>query len=175
MNCLGSEENNGVVIFPNNISMIMAVSDNGVIGANNTLPWKVPEDMTYFKKMTIGKPIIMGRKTAESLKRPLPNRLNIVLTKNRAMPSGFIVVSDADEALEIANEHNFEIMIIGGAQIYNLFSPIASSLYLNRIHQTVVGDSYFSVGEEWLQVYCKSVAGVCSFCKFEKREHDHEI
>ena len=129
------------------ISIIAAMSENGIIGSNNKLPWHLPEELKYFKKVTTGKPIIMGRRTFESMgNKPLPNRTNIILSRlpNLSAP-GCIVVNSIEEALKVARktpEMN-EVMVIGGAEVYQLFLPLASRLYLTLVHQNFVGDTYF--------------------------------
>lgn len=135
------------------ISMIAALSENGIIGRDNTLPWNFPEDLKYFKKMTLGKPIIMGRNTFESIgSRPLPGRHNIILTQQADFQApNCSVVHSREEAIALCKEteenqetkETQEIMIIGGAKIYQLFLPMATRLYLTMIHQNVVGDTYF--------------------------------
>lgn len=126
------------------IALIAAMSENGVIGNNNALPWHLPEELKYFREKTRGKPVVMGRKTFESMgSKPLPNRLNIILTHalNVTVPE-CIVVHSTEEALKAAGNSE-EIMIIGGAKIYEAFLPVASRLYLTIVHQNYVGDTYF--------------------------------
>lgn len=125
------------------ISLIVAMDLNRVIGVNGKLPWRVGEDLQFFKRMTFGKPVIMGRKTFESLDRPLKDRLNIVLTKNSDFKAdGCVVVHSVDEALHAAGECK-EIMVIGGAQIYQAFLPLADKIYITEIQSTFSGDTYF--------------------------------
>lgn len=126
------------------ISLIAAKSENGVIGKDNKLPWHLPEDLKYFKKMTLGKPVIMGRKTFESMgSKPLPNRENIVLTRYEGLVlPGCIIVNSVEGALAAAGS-SAEAMVIGGAEIYSLFLPIADRLYLSIIPQIIDGDSFF--------------------------------
>src|ERR1700755_1661370 len=103
------------------ISFIVAVSENNAIGRNNTLPWYLPEDLKFFKRTTMGKPVVMGRKTFESLGRPLPGRLNIVLTNNKdfVAPEGVLVYNDINAAVErLKREPVEESFIIGGGQIF---------------------------------------------------------
>src|SRR5579872_5199461 len=114
-----------------NISLIAAMSQNGVIGQNNKLPWHIPEELKYFKSKTLNKPVIMGRKTFESMGcKPLPNRINIILTKEKSFEAkGCIVVHSIEEALKTVKGYE-EVMVIGGANIYEQFLPLASCLYL---------------------------------------------
>ncbi len=124
------------------ISLIAALGKNRVIGSDNSIPWKLPADMKRFKEITMGKPVIMGRKTFESIGRPLPHRTNIIITNDKNYKAdGCIVVHSADEALKAAK--GSEIMVIGGAQIYKLFIPIANRMYLTFIDKEFEGDAYF--------------------------------
>jgi dihydrofolate reductase len=126
---------------------MVAVAENGVIGKNNALPWHLPEDLRYFKRVTMGKPIIMGRKTFESIGRPLPGRTNIVITRNTALQAeGVKVVYSLDEALELAASIALldgaqEAVVIGGAQIYREAIPVADRLYVTEVHANVEGDA----------------------------------
>ena len=125
------------------ISIIVAVSTNNVIGAHGKLPWRLSDDLKRFKRLTMGKAIVMGRLTWESIGRPLPGRRNIVLTRQTAfMPEGCDVVASAAEALAAAADSE-EIMIIGGSQVYELFFPQASRLYVTRVHAEIEGDVFF--------------------------------
>jgi dihydrofolate reductase len=126
------------------IAMIAAMADNRVIGIDNRLPWKLPADMQWFRKHTLGKPIVMGRKTWESLSGPLPKRLNIVLTRDTSYQAdGAVVVHDVDTALEMAARQADEVMIIGGASFYAEMLPRTRRLYLTYIHANVEGDAWF--------------------------------
>ena len=133
------------------ISLIVATSANGVIGRGGELPWHLSDDLKRFKQLTIGKPIVMGRKTFDSIGRALPGRQNIVLTKQ----SGFIadgcdVVSSVDAAVTTAAGAG-EIMVIGGSEIYALFLPLAERIYMTRVHVDVDGDTRFPEfdDEQW--------------------------
>ncbi|MBW2976454.1 type 3 dihydrofolate reductase [Candidatus Woesearchaeota archaeon] len=133
------------------ISLIAAIGKNKVIGKGNSLPWKLPADMKRFKELTEGKPVIMGRKTFESIGKPLPKRKNIILTRDQDYRAeNCIVVHSIEEALEAA-ENNEEIMIIGGAQVYREFLPKADRMYLTLIDADFEGDAYFPEYkiEEW--------------------------
>jgi len=122
------------------ITLVVAVADSGVIGRNNALPWHLPEDLKRFKRLTLGKPIVMGRKTFESIGKPLPGRQNIVLTREANYHrDGITVVHDTDAALGVAGEAA-EIMIIGGADLFRLFLPRAGRIHLTRVHGDIAGD-----------------------------------
>ena len=125
------------------ISLIVAAADNDVIGADGGLPWRLSDDLRRFKAVTMGKPIIMGRKTWESIGRPLPGRHNIVLTRQGDFhASGCTVAASVGEALAVAGDAA-EIMVIGGGEVYALFLPRASRVYLTRVHASVEGDAQF--------------------------------
>jgi dihydrofolate reductase len=130
------------------LAVIVAAADNGVIGRSNALPWHLPEDLRYFKRVTMGKPIVMGRKTYESIGRPLPGRANIVISRQENYaPEGVQVVPGLPEALALAEEialidGSSELMVIGGAQIYRAALPIARRLYLTQVHAEVEGDAF---------------------------------
>ena len=130
------------------LAVIVAVAENGVIGRNNALPWHLPEDLRYFKRVTMGKPIVMGRKTFESIGRPLPGRTNIVITRQPDYTAdGVKVVSGLDEALALAEDVALidgvgELMVIGGAEIYREAIARARRLYLTEVHASIEGDAY---------------------------------
>lgn len=142
------------------IALIVAMSQNRVIGCDNQLPWYLPNDLKYFKAVTMGKPIIMGRKTFESIGKPLPGRRNIVVTKNQRFNApGVDVVHSASEALKLGQklaqaESVQELMVIGGAQLYATMLPNADRLYLTLIHTEVTGDAYFPDIDlsQWIEV-----------------------
>ena len=125
------------------ISMIAAMANNRVIGLDNKMPWHLPADLQHFKKVTTGKPVIMGRKTFESIGRPLPGRRNIIITRNSEYTAqGIEVVTTPDAALELVATTE-EVMIIGGGNIYEQFLPKAERLYLTFIDLDVKGDTQF--------------------------------
>ncbi|WP_347232152.1 type 3 dihydrofolate reductase [Pseudoalteromonas sp. PS5] len=125
------------------ISMIAAMANNRVIGKDNDMPWHLPADLQHFKKITLGKPVIMGRKTFESIGRPLPGRRNIVISRNSNYThEGIEVVSTPEAALKAVSNYE-EIMIIGGGHIYDIFLPYAQRLYLTFIDLDVEGDTQF--------------------------------
>ena len=128
------------------ISLVVAVSQNGVIGRDGGLAWRLSTDLQQFKAITMGKPIIMGRKTWDGLPRkPLPGRLNIVVTRNRDFEcDGAVVASTAEAALTAARHTSpDEICIIGGGEIYRIFLPFADRIYLTEVHMSVDGDTRF--------------------------------
>ncbi|MBH0026630.1 type 3 dihydrofolate reductase [Pseudoalteromonas sp. SWN29] len=125
------------------ISMIAAMANNRVIGLDNKMPWHLPADLQHFKKVTTGKPVIMGRKTFESIGRPLPGRRNIIITRNREYTAqGIEVVTTPEAALELVCAVE-EVMIIGGGNIYEQFLPKAERLYLTFIDLDIKGDTQF--------------------------------
>lgn len=131
---------------------------NNVIGRDNGLPWRLPEDLKHFKAVTLGKPVLMGRKTFESIGKPLPGRTNLVLTRDPAWKSdGVVVVHSISEALQNSatsgtlennaiggTPKNSEVAVIGGAEIYQLLMPLASRIYLTRIDADIPGDTVFA-------------------------------
>lgn len=127
------------------VSMIAAMAKNRVIGADNDMPWHLPADLAHFKKVTMGKPIIMGRRTYQSIGRALPGRLNIVVTRDpRFQLEDAVVVKSCEQAIEMAeNEGVDEVMIIGGGTVYQHFLPYCHRLYLTEIDLDVEGDTYF--------------------------------
>lgn len=125
------------------IVMVVAVSENGVIGRDGTMPWHLPSDLKRFKSITTGHPIIMGRRTWDTLEQPLPDRHNIVMTRDRTLVApGATPVHDADGALSAAGDAD-TIMVIGGGEIYRRFLDRADCVELTRIHTTIDGDTSF--------------------------------
>lgn len=125
------------------LSLIVAVAENGVIGKDNTLPWRLPEDLKRFKAITWGHPIIMGRRTFESLGRPLPGRLNVVVSRNpEYRPEGAVVARNLDEALARAGAVD-EAFVIGGSALFKEALPRAARVFLTRIHRAFDGDVHF--------------------------------
>ena len=135
------------------ISLIAAVANNGVIGSQNEMPWYIPEDLKFFRRMTLGKPVIMGRKTFDSIGKPLPGRRNIVVSRNRDLQiQGADVVTSLERALRLAEkEKPEEVMVIGGGELYRLALPKARRLYLTCIAQAFEGEVRFPeiVQEAW--------------------------
>jgi dihydrofolate reductase len=131
------------------LAMIAAVAANGVIGSGNTIPWYLPSDFGFFKRMTLGKPLIMGRKTFESIGKPLPGRTNIVVTREAGyQPEGVLVISDLNAALDHAasiaeTDRVDEIMIGGGGALYEALMPRATRLYISHVDLRPQGDVFF--------------------------------
>jgi dihydrofolate reductase len=125
------------------VSMIAAMANNRVIGKEGKMPWHLPNDLKFFKRTTLGKPVIMGRKTFESIGRPLPRRQNIVVTRSADfVAEGVTIVHDTDSALAAAGDVE-EVVVIGGGNIYQQFLPQADELYLTFIDLTTDGDVFF--------------------------------
>ena len=126
------------------LSLIAALADNGTIGKDNALPWHLPDDFKWFKKMTMGKPVIMGRRTWESIgRKPLPGRKNIVLTRSPSShEAGVEMVFNLQRAVELAGRAD-EAVVIGGARLYAEALPIADLMYLTRVHAEIEGDTVF--------------------------------
>jgi dihydrofolate reductase len=142
------------------VSLIVAVATNGVIGSDGDLPWHLPDDLRNFKRLTTGKPIIMGRKTFESIGRALPGRRNIVISRD----SGYVaadcdVVTSPRDAMELASAAD-EVMVIGGSEVYAGFVSLADRIYLTRVHADVAGDATFPAldDDEWRLVASKAHA-----------------
>lgn len=148
------------------LSAIVAMAQNRVIGINNSLPWHLPNDLKYFKAVTMGKPVIMGRKTFESIGRPLPGRPNIVISTNPAYRAEGITVVDSVEKAKQLAEHLTEInggseaMVIGGEQIYRLFLPVLNKLYITEVQADVEGDAWFPDFDDtaWREISCDKFA-----------------
>lgn len=153
------------------ISLIWAMGENRVIGINNKMPWHLPAELAYFKRTTLGKPVIMGRKTFESIGKPLPGRENWIITRDlQYHAEGCDIFHSVQEVLQQLPKEK-EAMVIGGAEIYNLFLPHADRLYMTEIHSHFEGDTYFPDFnlEDWKLV--KRSVGV----KDEKNPYDHEF
>jgi dihydrofolate reductase len=134
--------------------LVVARARNGVIGRDNGLPWHLPDDLRHFKSLTIGKPILMGRRTFESIGRPLPGRLNLVLTRDRAFhAAGITVVHDLDAALVAAGDVP-ELMVIGGADLYRQLLPHAMRIELTEVDGDVPGDTRLEAfpAAEWREL-----------------------
>lgn len=154
------------------ISFIFATDQNGVIGKNNQLPWHLPEDLRYFKKMTMGHPIVMGRKTFQSIGKPLPGRKNIVLTRDPNFSrEDCLVFHSKEEFLQNYPHEKEEIFIIGGAEIFRLFLTDVERMYITFIHHKFSGDVYFPLEHlrNWKIVSRKQ--GL----KNEKNPYDYEF
>ena len=124
-------------------SIVVAVARNGVIGRDNALPWRLPSDLAHFKKVTMGRPVVMGRRTYESIGKPLPGRKNIVVSRNPAfMAPGCTVVPSLDEAWRAAGEAG-EVCVIGGTTLFEETLPLADVIHLTEVEANVEGDTYF--------------------------------
>jgi dihydrofolate reductase len=161
-----------------NNELVVAAARNGTIGRGNALPWHLPNDLKYFKRITLDKPILMGRRTWDSIGRPLPGRLNLVLTRDITFaPEGARAVRSLAEARSIAGDAP-SLMIIGGAQLYQLFLPDAQVLHLTEVDADVAGDAYFPQWQrdEWREVWREAHpadekhAFPFAFVRFERRQ-----
>lgn len=125
------------------VSLVVAAAKNNVIGRDGELPWHLPDDLRHFKRLTTGKPVIMGRRTWESIGRPLPDRHNIVMTRDpEYTATDCDVATSVSDALKLAGDDR-EVMVIGGGQVYRDFLPRADRIYLTRVQADVEGDTYF--------------------------------
>ena len=136
------------------INLIAALDKGRVIGSEGSIPWNIQEDLNYFKEKTTNKAIIMGRKTFESIGRPLPNRLNIVMTRSKEKVDGVVIAPNKEIAIEKARDFSSEIFVIGGEYIYKEFLEMASEMLLTEIDLDTEGDTYFPRWDEseWLEV-----------------------
>ncbi|MCV6615564.1 MAG: type 3 dihydrofolate reductase [Cellvibrionaceae bacterium] len=161
------------------LCLVVAAAQNNVIGVDNELPWHLPEDLKYFKRITMGKPIVMGRKTFESIGRPLPGRHNIVITRQHNWQrEGVTVVHDVESAIAAAaaEPNQAELMVIGGAEIYRQALPLAERIYLTRVACELEGDAFFPelAPQQWRQVACEQYAACernpydYAFCVLER-------
>jgi dihydrofolate reductase len=141
------------------VVLVAAVADNGVIGSDGGIPWRIPEDMKHFRQVTTGHPVVMGRLTYESIGRPLPNRANIVVTRTPGWSAeGVTVVASLQEALAAASEASGgegagDVMVIGGAQIYEAAIAMADVQILTEVHQSPEGDTFYPDFDrsEWVE------------------------
>ncbi len=136
------------------ISLVVAVAENGVIGRGNTLPWHLPADLKFFKRVTLGHPILMGRTTYQAIGRPLPGRLNLVLSRQPSLRiEGCTVVGDVEAAIAASGAAE-ELMVIGGAEVYRETMDRAERIYLTRVHAAIEGDTFFPPLEPalWKQI-----------------------
>ncbi|MNJ92960.1 Dihydrofolate reductase [compost metagenome] len=139
----------------NQITIVVAISENNAIGKDNQLLWHLPADLKHFKNKTTGKTIIMGRKTYDSIGKPLPNRRNIVITRQRGLQlAGIEVVNSLEEAISICKADE-EVFIIGGAEIYRQALPLVHKIELTRVHQEFEADAFFPelASETWKEVW----------------------
>lgn len=163
-------------------ALMVAAASNGVIGRDNQLPWHLPKDLQYFKQTTMGKPVIMGRKTFDSIGRPLPGRANIVVTRQPDYQAeGIHVVNSLEQGLALAQQLAAEksldeVMVIGGAELYRQSLPTIERVYLTKVHADVEGDAFFpSLDDAW-QCVSEERHSACernpydySFCVYERR------
>lgn len=160
------------------LCLIAAMGENRVIGVDNQLPWRLPGDLKYFKARTLGKPVVMGRKTWDSLGRPLPGRLNLVVSRQAGLQlEGAEVFASLPEALQRAQswaqeQGVDEVMLIGGAQLYEQALPLAERLYLTRVALSPAGDAWFPPfeGEAWQRTACTEHAA-----EGETPGHSYEV
>jgi dihydrofolate reductase len=156
------------------ISIIVAAAKNDVIGKDNQLLWKLSADLKLFKKRTTNQAIIMGRKTFDSIGKPLPNRINIVVSRSKDLEiEGCLVANSLERAIEIAKKdsNKEEIFIIGGEKIYTLAENLATKLYLTKVNADLEGDAFFDLKpyENW------TIVSSVSYPKDEKNEYDFEV
>ena len=156
------------------LSVLVAVAKNGVIGKDNRLLWKLSDDLKWFKKRTTGHVVIMGRKTYDSIGKPLPHRVNLVISRNRHLqPEGVTVARSLEAAIRLATAltDKEEVFIIGGQQIYELAAPLATRLYLTRVNAAPEGDASFDLSpyKNW-----ETIDSV-HFEQSEKNQYDFDI
>ena len=158
------------------LSLIAAMDNNRLIGKDNDLPWHLPADLQHFKSVTMNKPILMGRKTYDSIGRPLPGRQNIVITRNDIKIEGVTVVNSIDEAISSAKDAE-EVMVIGGSSIYELVLPEVQRMYLSFVEGEFEGDAWFpefdenewKIIDEKVQAADEKNAHACRFVTYTKK------
>lgn len=154
------------------ISLIAAMAKNRIIGKDNDMPWHMPADLKHFKAVTMGRPVVMGRKTFDSIGRPLPGRQNVVITRNEDWQhDGVLVAHSKEQALAFLKDAE-EIMIIGGGHVYEQFLPLATHLYLTFIDLDVDGDTQFP---DWTQVASWQQIDSEKHQADEKNIHDYQF
>lgn len=143
------------------ISLIVAMSENRAIGRDNKMPWHLSADLKRFKSITMNSPILMGRKTFESIGKPLIGRTNMILSNNsHFQPEGCLVFSDLQQALARAQDYGNELFVIGGATLYEKTLPLAQRLYLTQIEAEFDGDTFFpDIDESWKETACERIVG----------------
>ncbi|RDI43072.1 dihydrofolate reductase [Falsibacillus pallidus] len=154
------------------ISFIFAMDQEGLIGSDNSLPWRLPEDLKFFKTTTMHHPIVMGRKTYESIGKPLPGRTNIILTRDAAYKKGdYMLFHEKESLLNWIDNQDKEVFITGGAELFRLFIDEVDQMYVTKIEETFQGDTYFRdvIWDEWNLVW--STKGV----KNEKNPYDYQF
>ncbi|MGD9962128.1 dihydrofolate reductase [Nocardioides sp.] len=136
------------------IVLVAAVADNGVIGRDGGLPWHLSEDLQHFRRITTGNTVVMGRTTFDSIGRPLPHRTNIVVTRNPEWThEGVLVAGSVEEALTLAQGYDADVMVMGGAQIYDAMMPLATHQVLTEVHQSPPGDTTYPAWDraDWVE------------------------
>ena len=156
------------------IALIVAMSENGTIGAKGKIPWHLSEDLRRFKQLTMGHPVLMGRKTYESIGKPLPGRTNIVLTRGAKFitPAGVLAFASLETALDhCRHQHEASVFIIGGAEVYRQALPLAGKLFITEVHLHVNGDTTFPEYDhkEWAEV-AREDHPECSFVEYARRQ-----
>ena len=136
------------------LHIIAAVAENNIIGSSNRLIWHISEDMKHFRELTSGHPVIMGRKTYESIGKPLPNRFNIILSRDpRFQAPGCACVASLKEAIAVASENDENYFVIGGGDVYRQALPEADTIYLTKIHRKYEGDTFFpEISDDWREI-----------------------
>jgi dihydrofolate reductase len=155
------------------VALIVAMSEDGTIGDKGRIPWHIREDLQRFKRLTMGHPIIMGRKTYESIGKPLPGRTNIVLTRspNFTAPPGVLAVTSLDAALDHCRHQNEEsVFFIGGSKVYQSALPLADKLLVTEVHRRVSGDTKFPDYDHraWTEI-AREDGPECSFVEYARR------
>lgn len=153
------------------VVLVAAVADNGVIGRDGDIPWRIPEDMRHFREVTTGHTLVMGRVTYDSIGRPLPGRTNVVVTRNpHWRAEGVTVVGSLDEALAVAEQLPGDVMVMGGAQIYAAAMLLADAQILTEVHQSPEGDTFYPDfdRDEWEETRREPHDGY-DFVRFERR------
>lgn len=159
------------------VVLVLAAAENGVIGRDAALPWDLPDDLRHFKTVTYGRPVVMGRRTFDSVGRPLPGRTNIVLTRDRSWSHpGVRVVDSIESALALGRAQALidgadSVMVVGGAEVYRLALPFAARVLLTRVHGCVDGDTHFDLAllDSWREASREFVAAG------ERNSHDFSI
>lgn len=162
------------------LSLIVATTEEGVIGKEGTLAWRIPKDLQYFKKVTMGKTMVMGRKTFESLPGMLPGRKHVVLTRNRdlSFPEGVEVLHDLEEVLKY-RDLSEEVMIIGGGELFQYFVPYCEKLYITYVKKEFQGDTYFPLDKltDFVEIHSETAldehSGIeLDFTVYQKKEEE---
>lgn len=144
------------------VVLVAAVADNGVIGSGGDIPWKIPADLRHFRETTIGNTVVMGRKTFESIGHPLPYRTNIVVTRQPGWShEGVFVFGSVEAAIEGAQAHDGQVMVMGGGEIYSAALPLADEQILTEVHQSPAGDTHYPEfgRDEWVETRRESHDG----------------